>query len=63
MSKSKTLIARATVGLALCSLLGTLAPLPAAAREGGTSIGHGIKCYTWYNPVTKAYERVCRKGV
>ena len=39
--------------------------VPVARAEGGTSIGHGIKCY-WV-PVVQAdgsvvYTRVCRKG-
>lgn len=39
---------------------------PVARAEGGTSIGHGIKCY-WV-PVVQAdgsvvYQQVCRKGI
>jgi hypothetical protein len=39
---------------------------PVARAEGGTSVGHGIKCY-WV-PVVQAdgstvYTRVCRKGI
>ncbi|MDT9002320.1 hypothetical protein RQP53_23770 [Paucibacter sp. APW11] len=60
-----SLIARAVRGLSLLALVAPMAFAPgvAAAREGAGSIGHGIKCYNWFNPVTQQWQRVCYKGV
>lgn len=64
MKKSAT---STVLGLAaIVTGIALLAPLNAMAREGGTSVGHGIKCYTIAVPQangTVLYQRVCRKGV
>ncbi|MCV2362597.1 hypothetical protein LNV23_03930 [Paucibacter sp. DJ1R-11] len=61
----KTLITRSLRVLTLLAVAAPLAlpPTLAQAREGATSTGHGIKCYTWFNPVKLAWEQVCYKGV
>lgn len=62
----KTITSTSLIAATLLTALAALAPVTAAAREGATSVGHGIKCYTaavLQADGTVKYQRICYKGV
>jgi uncharacterized membrane protein len=62
----KIITSTSLVAATLLTALAVLAPATASAREGATSVGGGIKCYTAavvQADGTVKYQRVCYKGV